>query len=123
MTTIHDDDPGSRMRELEGSLLRTQLERDALALRKDELESVLAVGRLGFCRLDEGTRALSANSQFKADFGRPPDAEITWVELEERIQRADRQKLAEVVECRPPESVTITHALSTRNTRASFAGL
>ena len=98
MTTIHDDDPGSRMRELEGSLLRSQREREALALRKDELESVLAVGRLGFCRLDEGTRALSANSQFKADFGWPPDAEITWVELEERIQRADRQKLAEAVE-------------------------
>jgi len=83
MTTIHDDDPGSRMRELEGSLLRSQLERDALALRKDELESVLAVGRLGFCRLDGGTRALSGNSQFKAEFGWPPDAEITWRELEE----------------------------------------
>lgn len=98
MTTIHDDDPGSRIRELERSLLRSQRERDALALRKDELESVLAVGRLGFCRLDESTRALSANSQFKADFGWPPDAEITWCGLEERIQRADRQRLADAAE-------------------------
>ncbi|HEY6925418.1 MAG TPA: hypothetical protein VI653_18215, partial [Steroidobacteraceae bacterium] len=97
MTTIHDDEPGSRIRELEGLLLRSQLERDALALRKDELESVLAVGRLGFCRLDEATRTLSANSQFKAEFGWPPDAEITWNELEERIQRADRERLADAV--------------------------
>src|SRR3569833_360299 len=85
------------MRELEVSLLRARLERDALALRKDELESVLAVGRLGFCRLDEGTRALSANSQFKAEFGWPPDAEITWRELEVRIQRGVGLRLREAV--------------------------
>jgi signal transduction histidine kinase/ActR/RegA family two-component response regulator len=98
MTTIHDDDPGSRMRKLEGALRQTQLERDTLDLRKDELESVLAVGRLGFCRLEGPTGALTANSQFKAEFGWPPDAEITWYELEERIQRADRQKLADAVQ-------------------------
>jgi signal transduction histidine kinase/ActR/RegA family two-component response regulator len=98
MTTIHDHDPGSRMRELEGALLRMQHERETLALRKDELESVLAVGRLGFCRLEGMTRALTANSQFKSEFGWPPDAEITWRELEERIWRADRQKLADAVE-------------------------
>ena len=98
MTTIHDDDPGSRIRELEGSLRRTQLERDALARRKDELESVLAAGGLGFCRIVGATRKLSANSQFKAEFGWPPDAEITWRDLEERVQRDDRAKLADAVE-------------------------
>ena len=75
-----------------------QLEREALAQRTDELESVLAVGRLGFCRLDEATHALSANSQFKVEFGWAPDTEITWRELEERIQRADREKLTNAVE-------------------------
>ena len=54
MTTIHDNDPGSPMRELERSLLRTQFERDALAQRMDELESVLAAGRLGYCRISAG---------------------------------------------------------------------
>ena len=114
MTTIHDDGPGSRMRELEGALLRSQLERDALALRKDELESVLAVGRLGFCRLEAGTRALSANSQFKAEFGWPPDADIAWRELEERIQRADRQKLADAVEAAFTEGAEVDIIVRTR---------
>jgi two-component system, chemotaxis family, CheB/CheR fusion protein len=98
MTTIHDHDSGSRMRELEGSLQRAQRECEALALRKDELESVLAVGRLGFCRLAGATRAFTATSQFKVEFGWPPDAEITWRDLEDRIQRADRQKLTAAVE-------------------------
>ena len=61
MTTIHDEESGSPMRELEGSLRRTELERDALAARKDELESVLAVGGIGYCRLTGATRALSAS--------------------------------------------------------------
>ncbi len=86
------------MRELEGSLRRAELERDALARRKDQLEAVLAVGGLGFCRIAGATRELCANSQFKAEFGWPPDAEITWRELEERIQRDDRAKLAAAVE-------------------------
>jgi len=114
MTTIHDDDPGSRMRELEGSLLRSQLERDTLALRKDELESVLAVGRLGFCRLDASTRALSANSQFKAEFGWPPDAEITWRDLEERLQRPDRQRLGDAVEAAFTEGTEVDVIVRTR---------
>lgn len=86
------------MRELEGSLRRAELERDALARRKDQLEAVLAVGGLGFCRIVGATRELCANSQFKAEFGWPPDAAITWRELEERIQRDDRAKLADAVE-------------------------
>src|SRR3569833_868944 len=102
------------MRELEVSLLRARLERDALALRKDELESVLAVGRLGFCRLAARTRALSANSQFKAEFGWPPDAEITWRELEERIQRGDWLKLANAVEAAFREGEEVYFIVRTR---------
>jgi signal transduction histidine kinase/ActR/RegA family two-component response regulator len=98
MTTIHDNDPGSRMRELERSLLRSRLERDALAHRKDELEAVLAAARLGYCHIALISRELSANSQFKAEFGWPPDARISWQELLERLQREDRVKLAEAVD-------------------------
>jgi signal transduction histidine kinase/CheY-like chemotaxis protein len=99
MTTIHDEESGSRIRELEGALRQTQLERDILALRKDELEAVLAVSGLGFCHVaGAAARALTANSQFKVDFGWPPDADITWPELEQRVQRADRIKFADSVE-------------------------
>ena len=98
MTTIHDNDPGSRMRELESCVRRSELERDALARRMDELESVLAAGRLGYCHISPGSRELRANSQFKAEFGWPPDALISWRELQERVQRADRAKLADAVD-------------------------
>jgi two-component system CheB/CheR fusion protein len=99
MTTIHDIDPGSREHELESLLRRTQLDCDVLARRKDELDSVLAAGRLGFCRIAGKTReVLTANSQFKAEFGWPPDARISWQELEKRVQRDDRTKLADAVD-------------------------
>jgi len=98
MTTIHDNDPGSPIRELERSLLRAQFERDALAQRMDELESVLAAGRLGYCRMAPGSHELRANSQFKTEFGWPPDARISWPELQERIERGDRAKLVDAVE-------------------------
>ena len=98
MTTIHDNDPGSPIRELERTLLSAVHERDTLARRMDELESVLAAGRLGYCRIAPGARELRANSQFKAEFGWPPDAWISWQELLERLQRDDRAKLVEAVD-------------------------
>jgi signal transduction histidine kinase/CheY-like chemotaxis protein len=98
MTTIHDNDPGSPMRELERSLLSAQQQRDALGRRRDELESVLAAGRLGYCRIAPSGRDLRANSQFKAEFGWAPDARISWGELLERLQRDDRMKLADAVD-------------------------
>ena len=98
MTTIHDSDPGSRMRELEGSLLATQFERDALAKRKDELEAVLAAARLGYCRITTPTRDITANSQFKAEFGCSPDEAISWQELLSRVLREDRAKFAAAVD-------------------------
>ena len=98
MTTIHDSDPGSRMAELEGSLLATQFERDALAMRKDELEAVLAAARLGFCRIITPTREIIANSQFKAEFGWAPDESVSWSELLTRVLREDRAKFADAVD-------------------------
>ena len=62
-------------------------------MRNDELELVVAAARVGFCRLDIGTQALSANAQFKAEFGWPPDAEFDWDELQQRIHREDRERL------------------------------
>ena len=98
MTTIHDGDPGSRMRELEGSLLATQSEREALAKRKDELEAVLAAARLGYCRIATPTREIIANSYFKAEFGWPPDELISWKELLARVLREDRAKFVDAVD-------------------------
>jgi signal transduction histidine kinase/ActR/RegA family two-component response regulator len=98
MTTIHDEESGSRMRELESVPGEAGTDRDALDRRKDELEAVLAVSGLGFCHVTGPARALTANSQFKADFGWPPDAEISWLEMLKRVQRADRGKLMEAVD-------------------------
>jgi signal transduction histidine kinase/CheY-like chemotaxis protein len=98
MTTIHDSDRGSLMRELERSLQQTRVERDVLARGKDGLEAVLAAGRLGYCRVAHDRRVVAASAQFKAEFGWPPDARISWPDLLDRVQRADRAKFAEAVE-------------------------
>lgn len=98
MTTIHDKESGSAIRELESLLQRVRNECDALARRKDELEAVLAAGTLGFCLISGDPRALRANSQFKAEFGWAPDAQITWHEVQDRVQPADRAKFKEAVE-------------------------
>ena len=98
MTTIHDDGHSSLVRELERSLRQTRSERDALASDKDELEAVLAAGRLGYCRVAHNRRVVEASTQFKAEFGWPPDAQISWPDLLDRLQRADRAKLTEAVD-------------------------
>jgi signal transduction histidine kinase len=98
MTTIHDNEHGSLVRELEHSLQQVRLERDVLARDKDELEAVLAAGRLGYCRIARNRHVVEASSQFKAEFGWPPDARISWPELLERVQRADRAKFTDAVE-------------------------
>lgn len=69
----------------------------ALALRRDELEIAIAAARLGFCRIDAATRSLSANSQFKAEFGWAPDAPLEWGALQERIGTEHRAALADAV--------------------------
>jgi signal transduction histidine kinase len=92
MTSIRDNEQSSPTNDA-GEHSR----RAALASRIDELEIVIAAARLGFCRVDGETRALRANSQFKAEFGWAPDAELDWQGLEERIALADRPGLADAV--------------------------
>ncbi|HVW70785.1 MAG TPA: ATP-binding protein [Steroidobacteraceae bacterium] len=98
MTTIHDDDPGSRVRELERSRPGAGLERDAVMRRNDELETVLAAGRLGYCRIEGMDRALTANAQFAAEFGWAPDETVTWEGLQGRIHGSDRKKFLAAVD-------------------------
>src|SRR5690348_14366912 len=97
MTSIRDDGPGSHLAKSEESLTRLQRENAALAHRADELQLVLAAGRVGYCSLDARTRELVASTQFKAEFGLAPDARLQWQDLEERLHGADRERLAAAV--------------------------
>jgi signal transduction histidine kinase/CheY-like chemotaxis protein len=100
MTSIHDDDPGSRpvaacASSPAAGALPAEWER--LARRKDELETVLAAGRIGYCRLRAGGPALEANSQFKAEWGWPPDEAPSWDAVQARIHPDDRGRFAAAV--------------------------
>jgi signal transduction histidine kinase/ActR/RegA family two-component response regulator len=93
MTSIHDDDPGSRSpTRPESPRLSSALPPnwERLARRKDELETVLAAGRIGYCRLRGADRAIEANSQFKAEWGWPPDELLSWDAVESRVHPEDR---------------------------------
>ncbi len=57
----------------------------------------MAASRLGYCVLASETGEAQANSQFKAEFGWPPDAPIDWHGLEQRIAPEYRAGLAEAV--------------------------
>ena len=101
MTSIHDEDPGSRSDAARapvpaGCALPSEWER--LARRKDELETVLAVGRVGYCRLRAGGLAPEANSQFKAEWGWAPDEVLSWDAVESRIHADDRGRFARAVQ-------------------------
>jgi signal transduction histidine kinase/CheY-like chemotaxis protein len=93
MTSIHDDDPGSPRTRSRERLAAIQLEYERLARRTDALEAVLAVGRVGWCRMRPGRDELEAHSQFKAEWGFPPDATVRWSQLTERLAAADRDRL------------------------------
>jgi signal transduction histidine kinase/ActR/RegA family two-component response regulator len=100
MTSIHDDEPGSRLDTacapaVAACALPAHWEH--LARRKDELETVLAAGRIGYCRLRAGGPAPEANSQFKAEWGWPPDEALTWSAVESRVDAADRERFAHAV--------------------------
>ncbi|HEV2272178.1 MAG TPA: hybrid sensor histidine kinase/response regulator [Steroidobacteraceae bacterium] len=100
MTSIHDDDPGSRSdcalaRDPAACLLPS--ERERLEQRKDELETVLAAGRIGYCRLRAAGAVLAANSQFKAEWGWPPDEALCWNAVESRVATEDRGRFSEAV--------------------------
>lgn len=98
MTSIHDDDPGSRsaakpaQARLASSLPMVW---ERLARRKDELETVLAAGRIGYCRLRGSDRTIEANSQFKAEWGWPPDELLSWEAVESRVHAEDRSRFSE----------------------------
>jgi two-component system CheB/CheR fusion protein len=98
MTSIHDDDPGSRSDSAHASPARP-LPREwaRLARRIDALEAVLAAGRVGYCRLRAMDLSPEANSQFKADWGWPPDATLSWEMLESRVHEEDRARFAQAV--------------------------
>jgi signal transduction histidine kinase/CheY-like chemotaxis protein len=98
MTTIHDDDPGSRPEAaLAPAACPLPAEWERLARRQDALETVLAAGRIGFCRLRGADLALEANAQFKAEWGWPPDAALSWEMLESSVHADDRGRFAAAV--------------------------
>jgi signal transduction histidine kinase/ActR/RegA family two-component response regulator len=101
MTSIHDDDPGSRSDAARTPTSPTRAlptqQWERLARRKDELETVLAAGRIGYCRLRAGSRAPEANSQFKAEWGWPPDEALTWSAVESRVDADDRERFSAAV--------------------------
>jgi signal transduction histidine kinase/ActR/RegA family two-component response regulator len=100
MTSIHDDDPGSRSDVAHAAASATCAlppEWERLARRKDELEMVLAAGRIGYCRVRAGDLALEANSQFKAEWGWPPDEVLSWDAVEARIHEEDRGRFSDAV--------------------------
>jgi signal transduction histidine kinase/ActR/RegA family two-component response regulator len=94
MTSIHDDDPGSRS-AAPPPRVALPLEWERLARRKDELDTVLAAGRIGYCRLRAADRAIEANSQFKAEWGWPPDELVSWPAVESRVHPEDRGRFCE----------------------------
>jgi signal transduction histidine kinase/ActR/RegA family two-component response regulator len=89
MRRIHDRQGGSSL-----SAPPDARERHGLATRNDELETVLGVAGIGFCRLDRRHQVLAANSHFKTLFGLAPDAAPTWQQLEAVIAVEDRAKSA-----------------------------
>src|SRR3981189_241338 len=84
MTSIHEPGLSSLLPDPSDEIERAQAQSAALARRNDELELVIAASHLGFCVLDSETRELRANSQFKAEFGWAPDAQLNWPSLLER---------------------------------------
>jgi signal transduction histidine kinase/ActR/RegA family two-component response regulator len=95
MTSIHEPGLSSLIPDPSGELERAQAQCAALARRHDELELVIAASRLGFCILDSETHELRANSQFKAEFGWAPDAQLDWQSLLERVCAESRLAFAD----------------------------
>jgi signal transduction histidine kinase len=89
MRTIHDRESSS------GS--GGDATRERLALRLDDLEMVLGVARVGYCRLSADARVLAASSQFRCEFGLAPDSPATWIDFESRVHAEDRTELAAAV--------------------------
>jgi signal transduction histidine kinase/CheY-like chemotaxis protein len=100
MTSIHDDETGSRpdaARTPASAVRPPPSEWERLARRKDELETVLGAGHIGYCRLRGAGGALEANSQFKAEWGWPPDEVLSWDAVESRVDVGDRGRFDHAV--------------------------
>jgi len=100
MTSIHDDEAGSRLDAActSGAAVGpAAAEWERLARRKDELETVLGAGRIGYCRLRAAGGVLEANSQFKAEWGWPPDEVLSWEAVESRVDVGDRARFGDAV--------------------------
>jgi signal transduction histidine kinase/CheY-like chemotaxis protein len=95
MTSIREPEPSSPRADPLSELQNALAENAALARRNDELELIIAASRLGFCIVDGETRQLHANSQFKAEFGWPPDAGIDWPALSGRVAPENQAGLAD----------------------------
>jgi signal transduction histidine kinase/ActR/RegA family two-component response regulator len=100
MRTIHDREAGSA----------GDTARERLSQRLDELEMVLGAARVGYCRLAADGRVLAASTQFRCEFGLPPDGEAVWTEFESRMQVEDRAELTGAI-ARAFESETGLDAL------------
>ena len=100
MTSIHDDETGSRLVAALASPSCSgpaPAEWERLARRKDELETVLGAGHIGYCRLRAAGTVLDANSQFKAEWGWPPDEVLSWNAVESRVDAGDRGRFGHAV--------------------------
>jgi signal transduction histidine kinase/ActR/RegA family two-component response regulator len=100
MRSIHDRESGSA----------GDVARERLAQRLDELEMVLGAARVGHCRLAADGRVLVASTQFRCEFGLPPDGEDAWTEFESRLHAEDRAELSGAI-ARAFESETGLDAL------------
>jgi signal transduction histidine kinase/ActR/RegA family two-component response regulator len=95
MRRIHDAKAGSSGGTLPEAPERAEApERERVAGRSDELERVLGVSGIGFCRVDAQRTIAGASSQFKGLFGMAPDGVLTWAQLEAAIAPEDREKPA-----------------------------
>ncbi|MBW4683934.1 MAG: GAF domain-containing protein [Komarekiella atlantica HA4396-MV6] len=83
----------------EVSRFAEELKRTETSLRESEqrLKLALQTARLGSWQLDLKTEELSASNQCKVNFGLPPEAELSYTKLFERIHPDDRTYVQESV--------------------------
>ncbi len=67
----------------------------ALRESQEQLKLALKTAKLGNCQLDLTSNQLITSDQCKANFGLPPDADLTYEKLFERIHPEDRVRVQE----------------------------
>ncbi len=75
----------------------TEEKQASFALREsqEQLKLALKTAKLGNCQLDLTSNQLITSEQCKANFGLPPDADLTYEKLFERIHPEDRVRVQE----------------------------